>query len=92
MMRDYWKTKLTELDIELCRAVQLLTKCPCEPKNGGDHYFIEVDYSNNPDPQRILTVWDFIEKHAGSRLIELEDDPERQCLWARVAFAINDKH
>ena len=91
MTQDYWKTKLTELDIELCRAVQLLTKCPCAPKNGGDHYFIETDYHNNTDPQHILAVWDLIAKHAGNRPIELEDYPERQCLWARVAFVINDK-
>ena len=91
MTQDYWKTKLTELDIELCWAVRLLTLRPCEPKNGGDHYFIEADYRNNTDPQHILAVWDLIEKHAGNRLIELEDEPERQCLWARVAFVINDK-
>jgi hypothetical protein len=42
MAQEYWKTKLTELDTELCQAIQLLTK--------------------------------------------------RQCLWARVAFVINDKH
>ena len=92
MTQEYWKTKLTELDAELCQAVQSLTERPCEPKSGGDHYFIEVDYRNNTDPQHILAVWDLIEERAGSRLIELEDDPERQCLWARVAFVINDKH
>lgn len=91
MAQEYWKTKLIELDTELCQAVQLLTKRLCEPKNGGDHYFIEVDYRNNADLQHILTVWDLIEKQAGNRLIELKDDPERQCLWARVAFVINDK-
>lgn len=92
MAQEYWKTKLTELDTELCQAIQLLTEYPCEPKNGGDHYFIEVDYRNNTDPQHILTIWDLIEKHTGNRLIELKDDPERQCLWARVAFIINNKH
>lgn len=92
MAQEYWKTKLIKLDTELCQAIKLLTKRPCEPKNGGDHYFIEVDYCNNADPQHILTIWDLIEKQAGNRLIELKDYPERQCLWARVAFVINDKH
>ena len=90
MAQDYWKTKLTTLDTELCQAVQSLTKNPCEPKNGGDHYFIEVDYCNNTDPQHILTIWNLIEERAENRLKELKDDPERKCLWARITFVVND--
>ena len=88
MAQDYWKTKLTELDIKLCQAIQLLTRRPCEPKNGGDHYFIEADYCNKVGLQYILTIWDLIEKRAGARLEELKDDPERQCLLARIAFVV----
>ena len=85
-MQDYWKTKLTNYDTQLCQAIASLTDAPCVPKNGGDHYFLEVDYRKHTDPQYILEVWDAIEASAGDRLIELKDDPERQCLWVRIKF------
>jgi len=86
MMHDYWKTKLTESDSELCKMVESMIGTKCEPKNGGDHYFLEIDYRKNADPFYILTIWDAVEKRAGNRLKELKDDPERQCLWARITF------
>ena len=50
-MNEYWEKKLNPYDWELCNMVANLTGFSCEPKNGVDHYFFEVDYSNNPDPQ-----------------------------------------
>ena len=85
-MSEFWKTKLTAFDAQLCKMIESLTKRPCEPKNGGNHYFLEVDYRENADPQYILAIWDAIEGRAGKRLISLKDDPDRQCLWARVKF------
>ena len=86
MAQEYWKSKLTAFDAELCKMVESLTERPCEPKNGGNHYFIEIDYSKHNDPQYILAVWDAVEGRAGKRLISLKDDPERQCLWAHISF------
>lgn len=84
---DYWKTKLTPFDAELCKMVESLTDAPCEPKNAGDHYFIQVDYKKHNDPQYILAIWDAIEGRAGERLIEIKDDPELSCLWVRIRFS-----
>ena len=86
MAQEYWKTKLTAFDAQLCQMVESLTQRPCEPKNGGDHYFIEIDYSNNPDPQYILAIWDAVEGRAGNRLKEIHDDPDRHCLLVRIMF------
>ena len=86
MANDYWKTKLRAFDSELCKMVESLTEQPCEPKNGGNHYFIEIDYRKHNDPQYILAIWDAVEGRAGKRLISLKDDPERQCLLARIRF------
>ena len=86
-MNDYWKRKLTAFDAQLCKMVESLTQRPCEPKLGGDHYFIEIDYSNNPDPQYILAIWDAIEGRTGERLMEIKDDPERHVLFVRVKFS-----
>lgn len=85
-MKDYWKTKLRPFDAQLCRMVESMTGKECEPKNGGDHYFIEADYSNNDDPQYILAIWDAIQGRAGDRLIEIHDDPDRHALMVRIAF------
>lgn len=89
-MKDYWKTKLNLFDWELCRMVESLTREKCEPKNGGDHYFIEANYKQDKDPQRILAIWDAIEGRAGKRLIEIKDDPDRECLLARISFYSED--
>jgi len=84
--KEYWKTKLRPFDAQLCRMVESMTGRECEPKNGGDHYFIEADYSEHNDPQYILALWDAIVGRAGKRLIEIEDQPDRQMLYVRIKF------
>lgn len=86
MEKEYWKTKLNAFDAQLCNMVESLTGVECEPKNGGDHYFIEPSYKNHNEPQFILALWDAIEGRAGDRLMEIKDMPERQCLWVRIRF------
>lgn len=86
-MKDYWKTKLTAFDAELCKMVESLTERPCEPKNGGNHYFIEIDYSKHNDPDYISAIWEAVEgRVGGKRLISMKDDPDRQCVFARIKF------
>lgn len=87
---DFWKRKLTPFDYGLCSMVAAITEMDCEPKNGGDHFFIEADYRKHNDPQFILALRDAIEGRTGERLLELHDDPERTCLWARVRFDAGD--
>ena len=86
MEKQYWQTKLTAFDAELCKMVESLTEKPCEPKNGGNHYFFEADYEKHNDPQYILAIWDAVEGRAGDRLKEIHDDPDRHCLWVRILF------
>lgn len=85
-MKPSWKTKLMPFDAALCKMVESLTGMPCEPKNGGDHYFIECDYQKHNDPQHILAMWDAIEGRAGERLLHIADDRERMCIIARIKF------
>ena len=85
-MKKHWQKKLTAFDAQLCKMVESLTQRPCEPKNGGDHYFIEIDYTNNTDPQFVSAIWLAIEGRAGDRLQDMKDDPERHCLVARIMF------
>ena len=82
----YWQRKLTPFDGALCRMVEDLTGKPCKPKNGGDHYFIEVDYSDHRDPDYILAIWDAIEGRAGERLIRITDDHVRGVLVVLIKF------
>ena len=84
MKQDFWKSKLTAFDAQLCKMVESLTGLECEPKNGGDHYFIEPNYRDHNDPQFILALWDAIEGRAGERLMEMHDAPERKCVFARI--------
>lgn len=86
-MKNYWMTKLAPFDGELMKMVESLTGMPCEPKNGGDHYFFEADYRKHNDPQYILAIWDAITGRAGDRLISIRDDADRQTLLARIKFA-----
>lgn len=81
-----WHEKLTAFDAELCRMVETLTERPCTPKNGGTHYFFEVDYEKHSDPSYILALWDAIEGRAGKRLISIKDDADRHALFVRVKF------
>ena len=83
---QYWQTKLTAFDAELVKMVESLTGKPCEPKNGGSHYFFEVDYEKHNDPEYILAIWDAIEGRTGKRLISIKDDADRHALLVRVKF------
>lgn len=87
---DYWKRKLNAFDAQLCKMVESLTETECEPKNGGDHYFIEPSYKKHNDPQFILALWDAIEGRTGKRLISIEDNPDRHALFVRVKFYNDD--
>ena len=83
---ENWQRKLTAFDAQLCNMVESLTEKPCEPKNGGTHYFFEANYEKHNDPQYILAIWDAIGGRTGDRLISIKDDPERQVLFVRVKF------
>ena len=85
-MKNAWQQKLTPFDAELCKMVESLTEKPCEPKNGGSHYYFEVDYSKHNDPDYILAIWDAIEGRTGKRLISIKDDADRHVLLVRVKF------
>ena len=85
-MKKHWQKKLTAFDAQLCKMVESLTQRPCEPKNGGDHYFIEIDYTNNTDTQFVSAMRLAIEGRAGNRLVEIKDDPKRHCLLAQIKF------
>lgn len=84
--QEYWKTKLNAFDAQLCKMVESLTEMECEPKNGGDHYFIECNYRKHNDPDFIMALWDALEGRAGDRLMEIKDDPERTSLFVRIRF------
>lgn len=86
-MEERWKGNLNVWDAELMVMVQNLTEQECEPKNGGDHYFIEVDYSKHNEPDYIMAIWDAICGRVGNRLLEIKDDPERQELFVRIMFS-----
>lgn len=84
---EYWKEKLNPFDMELCMMVESLTGMPCEPKNGGDGYFIMANYSKHNEPDYINAVWNAIEGRAGKRLLEINDMPDQQCIYVRIAFS-----
>lgn len=86
MMKMDWHSKLTAFDVALIKMVESLTGKPCEPKNGGSHYFFEADYEKHNDPQYILAIWDAIEGRTGKRLISMKDVPERHSLIIRLKF------
>lgn len=86
-MEPFWKSKLTPYDAELFMMVESLTGKPCEPKNGGTHYFFEADYEKHNSPEYILAIWDAIEGRTGKRLISIMDDAERHALFVRVKFS-----
>lgn len=84
---EYWKEKLNPFDMELCMMVESMLETPCEPKNGGDGYFIMANYSKHNEPEYINAVWGAIEGRAGKRLLEINDMPDQQCIYARIAFS-----
>lgn len=85
-MEQNWQSKLTAFDAELCKMVESLTGFECEPKNGGDHYFIKCDYSKHNEPEYILAMWDAIEGRTGDRLVGIKDYPEQTCIVAQIKF------
>ena len=87
-MMEQWKLKLTAFDAQLCKMVESLTGKPCEPKNGGNHYFILADYEKDKDPEHILAIWDAIAGRTGNRLISIKDDPDRNALIVRIRFYV----
>lgn len=86
MMKMDWHSKLTAFDAALIKMVESLTGKPCEPKNGGSHYYFEANYEKHNDPQYILAIWDAIEGRTGKRLISMKDAPERHSLIVRLKF------
>lgn len=90
-MKDDWKSKLGPFDAELCLMVESLTDQHCEPKNGGNHYYINFDYSKHNKPEYISAVCAAIEGRAGKRLISFKDDPDAQCMCVRIRFH-NDEY
>lgn len=86
MAQEYWKSKLSAFDAELCKMVESLTGKECEPKNGGNHYFFEADYEKHNEPEYICAIMDAIEGRLGQRLISIKDDAERHALLVRVRF------
>lgn len=86
MGMNNWMRKLSAFDLQICRMVESLTGIECEPKNGDDCYFFEANYRNHNNPDFILAMWDAIEGRAGSRLLEMKDDPERTVLLVRIKF------
>lgn len=85
-MANQLDIRLTPWDAELCMMVESLTQRPCKAKNGGNHYFIEVDYSLHNDPDYISAIYDAIAGRVGDRLIRITDDPDGQRLIVRIRF------
>ena len=81
-----WRERLNAFDAQLCNMVESLTGMECEPKNGGDHYFIECNYCNHNEPGYVLSLWDAIEGRVGNRLLEIRDEPERTSLIVKIKF------
>lgn len=84
---EHWECKLTPFDAEIALMVESLTGKECKAKNGENHYFFEVDYSDHVDPDYIQAIWQAIEGKVGERLIEISDMPDLQRLIVRVKFS-----
>lgn len=82
-----WKDKLTPFDYECLMMVDSLTGRETEPKNGGDHYFFEADYSGIDSAEILSAIWEAIQGRFGERIVEMWDDPERRSFFVRVKFA-----
>ena len=84
---EQWESKLTPFDAEIALMVESLTGKECKAKNGENHYFFEVDYSDHVDPDYIQAIWQAIEGKVGNRLIEITDMPDLKRLIVRVKFS-----
>ena len=82
-----WSDRLTFFDERLFVMLESLTRKPCKPKNGGDHYFIEIDYENKiKDKEYLLAIWDAVEGFLGDRLISIEDNADRHAYMVKIKF------
>ena len=87
MNEEFWRTKLTPFDAELCMMVESLTGKPCEPLLGGKHeYFIVVDYSEHDDPDYIAAVMSAVAGRVSDRLIRIQDESEYKRFIANIYF------
>lgn len=87
-MNEEWKNKLSPWDWEMLKMVESITGKPCEPKNGGDHFFFEANYEKHKDkPEYLLALWDAIEGRGGKRIIGMDDDAERNVFIVTVLFS-----
>ena len=87
-MNEDWKDKLSPWDWEMLKMVESITGKPCEPKNGGDHFFFEANYEKHKDkPEYLLALWDAIEGRGGKRIIGMDDDAERNVFIVTVLFS-----
>lgn len=84
---DYWENKLTPFDMELCVMVESLTGKPCKPKNGGEHFYIVVDYSGIKDKDTINAIMDAVAGRVGDRLIKINDYPESDHFTVLINFS-----
>lgn len=82
--------KLNGFDRDLCRMLEILTGMKCEPKDGGDYYFLTVKYAKHKTPEYIAALWDAIEGRMGKRLLGIEDIAEWECLLVRIAYPENN--
>lgn len=80
-----WERNLTPFDAELCLMLKSLTGKEVEPKFGGDHYFLMVNYEGK-DSDYISAIMDAVKGRIGERLIELKDYPDDKCFLVRVKF------
>lgn len=87
MSKKVWRDRLTPYDVGLCKMVSHLTEKECKPKNGGTHYFIEVDYSDIPNPDYISGVLAAIRGRIGDRFISMTDDTDSKRVIVRIGYS-----
>lgn len=86
-MEQVLEKKMNGIDRALIRLVKSVTKSECYVKNGGDSYFFDADYSKmDKDPEILSALYEAIEGMVGKRLLELNDNPDKQCFFVRVKF------
>lgn len=73
--------------MELCVMVESLTGKPCKPQNGGEHFFIVVDYSGINDKDVINAIMEAVAGRVGDRLIRINDYPESGHFTVLINFS-----
>lgn len=89
-MNEYFYDKLTPRDTEIAIMVESLVGKPCEIQNGGDCWFMQVDYSEHPDSDYLAAVMAAIEGKAGDRFLEFKDMPDNNSFLVYIAFDKKD--